>query len=71
MRRVLDYIDAHLTDALWLVELAAIAGLSPWSWPRIVARVELPVVARKRPASSGDAPTAAVVANRRRNSNRG
>jgi AraC family transcriptional regulator len=29
MRRVLDYIDAHLTDELGLVELAAIAGLSP------------------------------------------
>ena len=28
-RRVLDYIDAHLTDELGLVELAAIAGLSP------------------------------------------
>ena len=29
MRRVLEYIDAHLTDDLGLVELAAIAGLSP------------------------------------------
>ena len=29
VRRVLDYIDAHLTDELGLVELAAIAGLSP------------------------------------------
>jgi AraC family transcriptional regulator len=29
MRRVLDYIDAHLTDELGLVELAAIAELSP------------------------------------------
>jgi len=29
MRRVLDYIDAHLTDELGLVELAATAGLSP------------------------------------------
>ena len=29
MRRVLDYIDAHLTDELGLLELAAIAGLSP------------------------------------------
>jgi AraC family transcriptional regulator len=29
MRRVLDYIDAQLTDELGLVELAAIAGLSP------------------------------------------
>jgi AraC family transcriptional regulator len=29
MRRVLDYIDAHLPDELGLVELAAIAGLSP------------------------------------------
>ena len=29
MRRVLDYIDAHLTDELGLVELATIAGLSP------------------------------------------
>ena len=29
MRRTLDYMDAHLTDALGLVELAAIAGLSP------------------------------------------
>jgi AraC family transcriptional regulator len=29
MRRVLDYIDAHLTDELGLIELAAIAGLSP------------------------------------------
>ncbi len=29
MRRVLDYIDAHLTGELGLVELAAIAGLSP------------------------------------------
>jgi AraC family transcriptional regulator len=29
MRRVIDYIDAHLADALGLVELAAIAGLSP------------------------------------------
>src|SRR5215472_13320048 len=29
MRRVLDYIDAHLTDDLGLVELATIAGLSP------------------------------------------
>jgi AraC family transcriptional regulator len=28
MRRVLDYIDAHLTDELGLVELAAIAELS-------------------------------------------
>jgi AraC family transcriptional regulator len=28
-RRVLDYIDAHLTDELGFVELAAIAGLSP------------------------------------------
>jgi AraC family transcriptional regulator len=28
-RRVLDYIDAHLTDELGLVELAAIAALSP------------------------------------------
>jgi AraC family transcriptional regulator len=28
MRRVLDYIDAHLTDELGLVELATIAGLS-------------------------------------------
>ena len=29
MRRVLDYIDAQLTAELGLVELAAIAGLSP------------------------------------------
>jgi AraC family transcriptional regulator len=29
MRRVLDYIDAHLTDELGLVDLATIAGLSP------------------------------------------
>ena len=29
MRRVLDYIDVHLTDDLGLIELAAIAGLSP------------------------------------------
>ena len=29
MRRVLDYIDAHLTEELGLAELAAIAGLSP------------------------------------------
>ena len=29
LRRVLDYIDAHLTGELGLVELAAIAGLSP------------------------------------------
>jgi AraC family transcriptional regulator len=29
MRRVLDYIDAQLTDELGLVELGAIAGLSP------------------------------------------
>jgi len=29
MRRVLDYIDAHLSDELGLAELAAIAGLSP------------------------------------------
>jgi AraC family transcriptional regulator len=29
MRRVLDYIDAHLTGELGLVELAEIAGLSP------------------------------------------
>ena len=29
IRRVLDYIDAHLTDELGLVELAAIAELSP------------------------------------------
>ena len=29
MRRVLDYIDAHLTDELGLVELSTIAGLSP------------------------------------------
>ena len=29
VRRVLDYIDAHLTDELGLVELAAIAALSP------------------------------------------
>jgi AraC family transcriptional regulator len=29
MRRVLDYINAHLADDLGLVELAAIAGLSP------------------------------------------
>jgi AraC family transcriptional regulator len=29
VRRVLDYIDAHLNDELGLVELAAIAGLSP------------------------------------------
>jgi AraC family transcriptional regulator len=29
VRRVLDYIDAHLTDELGLLELAAIAGLSP------------------------------------------
>jgi AraC family transcriptional regulator len=29
MRRVLDYIDAQLTGELGLVELAAIAGLSP------------------------------------------
>jgi AraC family transcriptional regulator len=29
MRRVLDYIDAQLTEELGLVELAAIAGLSP------------------------------------------
>src|SRR5262249_24364098 len=29
MRRVLDYIDANLTDELGLVELAAIAELSP------------------------------------------
>jgi AraC family transcriptional regulator len=29
MRRVLDYIDAHLADDLGLIELAAIAGLSP------------------------------------------
>ena len=29
MRRVLDYIDAHLTDELGLTDLAAIAGLSP------------------------------------------
>jgi len=29
MRRVLDYIDAHLTDELGLVKLAAIAELSP------------------------------------------
>jgi AraC family transcriptional regulator len=29
VRRVFDYIDAHLTDELGLVELAAIAGLSP------------------------------------------
>jgi len=29
MRRVLDYIDAHLADELGLIELAAIAGLSP------------------------------------------
>jgi AraC family transcriptional regulator len=29
MRRVLDYIEAHLTGELGLVELAAIAGLSP------------------------------------------
>jgi AraC family transcriptional regulator len=29
MRRVLDYINAHLADELGLVELAAIAGLSP------------------------------------------
>ena len=29
LRRVLDYIDAHLADELALVELAAIAGLSP------------------------------------------
>jgi len=29
VRRVLEYIDAHLTDELGLVELAAIAGLSP------------------------------------------
>jgi AraC family transcriptional regulator len=29
MRRVLDYIDAHLTEDLGLIELAAIAGLSP------------------------------------------
>jgi AraC family transcriptional regulator len=29
MGRVLDYIGAHLTDELGLVELAAIAGLSP------------------------------------------
>jgi AraC-like DNA-binding protein len=29
LRRVLDYIDAHLTDELGLVELAAIAELSP------------------------------------------
>jgi AraC family transcriptional regulator len=29
MRRVLDYIDAQLTGELGLIELAAIAGLSP------------------------------------------
>jgi len=29
MSRVLDYIDAHLTDELGLVELVAIAELSP------------------------------------------
>ena len=29
MRRVIDYIDAHLSDELGLVELAAIARLSP------------------------------------------
>ena len=29
MRRVLEYINAHLADDLGLVELAAIAGLSP------------------------------------------
>jgi AraC family transcriptional regulator len=29
MQRVIDYINAHLTDELGLVELAAIAGLSP------------------------------------------
>src|SRR5262249_20780968 len=29
MRRVLDYINAHLADDLGLVELAAIAALSP------------------------------------------
>ena len=29
VRRVLDYIDVHLTDELGLIELAAIAGLSP------------------------------------------
>jgi AraC family transcriptional regulator len=29
MRRVLDYIDAHLTEDLGLIELAAVAGLSP------------------------------------------
>jgi AraC family transcriptional regulator len=28
-RRVLDYIDAQLTGELGLVELAAVAGLSP------------------------------------------
>jgi AraC family transcriptional regulator len=29
MRRVIDYIDTHLADELGIVELAAIAGLSP------------------------------------------
>jgi AraC family transcriptional regulator len=29
MRRILDYIDAHLADELGLLDLAAIAGLSP------------------------------------------
>jgi AraC family transcriptional regulator len=29
LRRVLDYIDAHLTDELGVIELAAVAGLSP------------------------------------------
>jgi AraC family transcriptional regulator len=43
MRRVLDYIDAQLTDELGLVELAAIAGLSPItlsrrSKPRLASR---------------------------------
>ena len=29
MRRVIDYIDAHLAEELGIIELAAIAGLSP------------------------------------------
>ena len=29
VRRVLDYIEVHLTDELGLIDLAAIAGLSP------------------------------------------